>query len=502
MSFQIIDVDTHFGIHPAKGEFPIDTLISSMQRQGIAYGMAYCLSGVTFNARKGNEEVLAAAGEHSEILPVATLDPRPHYGVEEEAERIAAGGFVACRLFPELQGWSVESLLFRKILKLLDDNKMPVIIAAGTGAGASAIAQQAANVRTPIILTGVTYFTWANAIEAAKAAPNIYISTQLLDVPYAAEIMVDTLGAERYVFGSGSPAAYSRPALSVILGSSLSDEDKEKILAGNIRRILGLKGSKLNRRGEDGAYASWAIAQPIIDVHCHFGPWQFPAKAVGIEDTLAMMRRWGIEKAILSSSEAIQSDFVRGNRELASAIEGHPELLGYVTVNPNYPERSREEMDAYLAQPNFVGVKIHPAYCGQAINSSGIKALASEIEKRGVPLLIHTYGAGEPAKVEELANHAPGLSIIMGHGGAGAWREAAQVLSRTKNTYAEFCASFCDRGKVEESVRIAGADRILFGSDMDLIAPEYILGMYEEAGLLPEDQAKVMHSNAARLFHC
>ncbi len=64
----------------------------------------------------------------------------------------------------------------------------------------------------------------------------------------------------------------------------------------------------------------------------------------------------------------------------------------------------------------------------------------------------------------------------------------------------EFCATGCERGKVEESVREAGANRILFGSDIDLIDPAYILGLYEEAALTPQEQQLVMHGNASRLF--
>lgn len=501
MNFQVIDVDTHFGPHPSQiGDFSIESLVSQMRRQGISYSMAYSLRGVIYNSRAANDEVLKMAENHPEILPVATLDPRPYFGVEEEAERIAAGPFVACRLLPEQQGWSVDSAYFRKLLKLLDGYGIPIIIAAGGTGVCTKIAQCTADLSIPIILTGATYFSWGEVMEAAKIAPNILISTQMLDVPYAPEIMAEELGVDRYVFGSSSPAAYIRPPLSILLRSSLSDEDKEKILSGNIRRALEKRRPNLDRQGDKDAYNQWTIDRPIIDAHCHEGPWPFPMKPDGAKGILELMRKTGIEKCILSSAEALVSDFVHGNKEMAKAIEGHPELLGYVTVNPNYLEQSCAEMDTYLSMPNFVGVKVHPGYCGQSINSQLTKALAKEVEKRGVPLLIHTMGFGEPAKVLDLAQHVSNLPILMGHGGSNAWRESLEVLGRTSNVYTEFCASFCDRGKVEETIKAVGADRVLFGSDMDLIAPEYILGMYEEAGMSAEEQDKVMYENVAQLF--
>ena len=47
----------------------------------------------------------------------------------------------------------------------------------------------------------------------------------------------------------------------------------------------------------------------------------------------------------------------------------------------------------------------------------------------------------------------------------------------------------------------AGAEKVLFGSDVDLILPEFVLGAYQEAGLSEEQAEKVFWSNAVRLFH-
>jgi predicted TIM-barrel fold metal-dependent hydrolase len=239
---------------------------------------------------------------------------------------------------------------------------------------------------------------------------------------------------------------------------------------------------------------------PIIDIHTHYGRWPFPMSQWGAEYCATLMKRRGISKAVMSSSYAIVYDFIEGNRQMAEGIKDYPQLNGYVTVNPNYYEASCEELEKYYKLPNFVGAKIHPSYCRQSINSPSTRKLVRKIAEYGRPLLIHTYGAGEPTKILDLAKDNPDLPIIMGHGGADAWREAADVISQTKNIYMEFCCSALEIDKVRRTIDLIGADHILFGSDFDLIHPGFIAGSYEEAGLTQEEKEKILYKNASRIF--
>jgi len=212
------------------------------------------------------------------------------------------------------------------------------------------------------------------------------------------------------------------------------------------------------------------------------------------------MKRYNIAAAIISSTEAIVSDMVRGNVRLAEEIAGHPELYGYVVVNPNQLALSCQQMDAYYARKQFVGAKIHPTYAGQPLSSPKMAPLIEEMAARGRPALIHTWGAGE---VRALAAHAqrwPEWRVLMAHGGGDAWREAIAVAGDTPNIYLELCCSAVESSKVERAVEALGPQRVLFGSDATLFDPVYMLAMYEEAGLPPEVQALVMGGNAAKLF--
>lgn len=235
----------------------------------------------------------------------------------------------------------------------------------------------------------------------------------------------------------------------------------------------------------------------VIDIHGHLGNWPFPIPASNAEGLVALIRRAGIERLVISSALGVVYDFRAGNPEAAEAVKKHPELYAYVVVNANYLEESRREMDHYLAQEKFVGVKIHTSYQGRASDSPENLRLLEEVSKRGKPVLLH--GSGLPESIRA-AEKFPELPIIFAHAG-GPLPQAAEAAARLPNVYLEFCASTQPYGRVREAVAIAGAEKVLFGSDVDLILPEFVLGAYQEAGLSEEQAERVFWSNAVKLFH-
>lgn len=498
MEYAVINCDTHFGFLPYRDtDVSLKKLLSMMESLGVGSALSYSLKGVAYDFAEGNDETLAVS-DAAGIIPVATVDPRRHIGVVEEIEKCRKQGCVALRVFPEQQGWKINCVMFRPILGELERLQMPLMVTCSGNGTATDILRALGDSTIPVILCGVGYFNLAEVLAACRERPHLYVATQIIDPPDSLEVAVDAVGAERFVFGSNSPSCSMRSSLNLVVESRLSDQQKAMILSGNISGILG--ASAVPDLGVKLKLDSPFAGVPIIDVHSHYGKWPFPMRGTGVQFSLDLMKRRGISKTVMSSSYAIVYDFVEGNKRMGEAIEGHPELLGYVTVNPNYFEASCRELEGYYKKPNFVGAKIHPAYCRRAINSPETKALVRKVAEYGRPLLIHTYGSGGPTQIADLAAECPELPIIMGHGGADAWREAANVVKQFGNVYMEFCCSALETHKVRRTIDIAGADRILFGSDLDLIHPGFIAGVYEEAGLTQEEKEKVLYKNASGIF--
>lgn len=501
----IIDCDTHFGVRPSGSEDEsVDRLMSIEKSESVDYMLASCLTARAYDARTGNDLTMEASRLHPEILPVATVDPRPYYGVEEEVERVAGLGFVAVRVFPESQGWSLDSLLFARIVEACDKYRMPLLVSADSPGKASRIVQTAAGTSNPVILLNSNYAIQAESLTAVRHRANTYLCTRFFCTPGAYEEAVASLGADRLIIGTDAPTHSNRESLSMLLRSNLPDDAKAKILGGNMAALMAGQLQKLGKTLVDGngleAYNRKCVRTSIIDVHGHLGPWPFPMRNPDAQGLADLMKARGIEKCVLSGTNAIVNDFVAGNAELAEAIENVEGLYGYVTVNPNDLEQSTAEMRKYLQNPKFVGLKMHPSYARAAIDGESSRALAQVAACRSVPFLIHTMGPGEPSKIRRLAQEFPEMPIIMAHGGGPAWQEAVGVVKDTTNTYIEFCSSTCQYGKVRQAIDQIGTDRILFGTDLGLFDPAYNLGTYESADLTAGEQAAIMQDNARRLF--
>jgi predicted TIM-barrel fold metal-dependent hydrolase len=238
----------------------------------------------------------------------------------------------------------------------------------------------------------------------------------------------------------------------------------------------------------------------IIDVHGHFGRWPFPITGDTTGNLLELMQRFDIEAAIVSSSKAIVYDMAEGNAELAVALEDTEGLLGYVTTNPNYLADSCREMDTYLPREKFVGVKIHPTYSRCPVDAPAMAELIREIAQRNTVLKIHTFSAAAARTIGAEAARHPNLPVILAHAGGAEARETARAARDYPNVYLEFCCGHAERGKVRHALQSAGIDKILFGSDLDLLNPAFVLGMYEGADLSDSEKQAIYHDNAAKLF--
>lgn len=237
----------------------------------------------------------------------------------------------------------------------------------------------------------------------------------------------------------------------------------------------------------------------IIDVHAHAGPWFFAMEVgdPGLGD--ALMRRYGIDAAIVSASEAVTYDAVSGNRWLAGALDQHPAWYGYVTVNPTDLAAAEADLARYLPGGRFVGAKLHTTYPGRPLGSTAMRDALRLVAAAGVPALVHTWGADVWALLDALAEQ-PSLQVIAGHMGGPAWPEAVAAAGRCDRLYLESCCSITDRGKVRYALDRVPAEQLLFGTDATLIDPAVALGVVADAGLDDRERELMMWRNASALF--
>ena len=101
--------------------------------------------------------------------------------------------------------------------------------------------------------------------------------------------------------------------------------------------------------------------------------------------------------------------------------------------------------------------------------------------------------AAELEMLREVGRRHPDLPVILGH---GMGEDGIRLAVDTANIYLELSGSYPYRDVLRRAIDTVGADRVVFGTDMDLILPSFALGIYYEAGLSPEEDRLIMAKTA------
>ena len=97
----------------------------------------------------------------------------------------------------------------------------------------------------------------------------------------------------------------------------------------------------------------------------------------------------------------------------------------------------------------------------------------------------------------EVSRRHPELPVIIGHSFG---EDGIRLAKQTRNIYLEFSGTHPERDAVRQAIDAVGKERVVFGSDVDLISSGFALGIYYEAGLSAEEERLVMAENARRIL--
>jgi predicted TIM-barrel fold metal-dependent hydrolase len=361
------------------------------------------------------------------------------------------------------------------------------------------VARLTADVGLPVIFVDVGYPSMAEAIAVMQEFPHVHVDTNLLTSVDAAEIVAEAVGASRLLHGSAAPRRSMQKALNHVLETDLSVEDKSAILGGNAMRLLHIAPEMLAGCPQPADLQPKGFSQEVIDVHSHLGQWRLPLREENYDPAamLRRMKRYGITRSVLSSYESMRYDIAEGNRKLAAAIEGHPELLGYVELNPYQLELSCAEMDKYYRLPNFAGAELELQHIPCSAASPKVRSLMAEVARRGRPILFMPDVGSNAQAERELARLTPNLTCIHAHGFDAEW---ARIVADTPNICVEFNKSFSSHHEVRDGIDILGPERVLFGSDQTLLGIGSTIGVYLDARLTESERRLVLSENAKRIF--
>ena len=238
----------------------------------------------------------------------------------------------------------------------------------------------------------------------------------------------------------------------------------------------------------------------IIDCHCHAGkgdgltgPWDTSAT---LEQYLLRASRAGIDRTVLFA--AFHSDYAVANQEVARIVASRPErFYGFAFV---HAERDRgrvfQMVKVAVEEYGFCGIKVH-------FHDSRITREVCEVARTfRLPVIYDVMG--EVTIVALLAEEYGDVSFIIPHLSSFGddWRSQQALIDhlvRRPNIYTD-TSGVRRFDLLEETVKRAGARKILFGSDGPWLHPELELHKIRLLRLPEAEERLILGENLLRLI--
>jgi len=203
------------------------------------------------------------------------------------------------------------------------------------------------------------------------------------------------------------------------------------------------------------------------------------------------------------------------NEEVAQVAAANADvLIPFASIDPAKGRMGVLEARRLVEQHGTRGFKFHPSLQEFHPNDRAVYALYAEIEALGVPALFHTgqtaavAGGGvrlkysNPLALDDVAVDFPDLKIVLAHP-SFPWQEEAISVALTKpNVYIDL-SGWSPKYFPPILVQYANTllrDKVLFGSDYPVIAPERWLADFEQIAIRDEVRPGILKHNAIRLL--
>lgn len=240
---------------------------------------------------------------------------------------------------------------------------------------------------------------------------------------------------------------------------------------------------------------------PVIDFHGHVGRWDHLLMVDDSRQILRAMDAVGIDRACVFN--IFHPDGTRGNDLTAAFVARHPDrFIGFAYVSPLRPQRLRSELERSIDQLGFRAIKLYSPYTPYEYDHPVWDPIYQFAHERGLAVLAHTGQDAEPRYLAAAAARFPGARFVAGHAGNTDpyRRQSIEAARQYPNFFLETCSTFRTPGVIEELVAEAGAERVLYGSDLPLMDPRPQLGKIITARIGDREKRLILGENARRLL--
>ena len=262
----------------------------------------------------------------------------------------------------------------------------------------------------------------------------------------------------------------------------------------------------------------------LIDTHVHLNNYHESERrptAQNVQRLFTEMDALGVDHAVVITSYKVNQDRPSAE-EVLDLLAGDPRA----TVVEGLRWRGEERTDLFTLEERIQagivrGIKLYPGYDLYPINDPSLESVFRIAAKHDVPIMIHTGDTysrtakvrmAHPLLVDDVAVDHPDVKIVMCHLGNPWFQDAAEVLYKNDNVFADisgltlgtFTYEF-ERYvamRLKEMVIYMGnpGEQLMYGSDWPLVEMGPYLRFLEELEFDPEELEHIAWETAAKLF--
>lgn len=186
-------------------------------------------------------------------------------------------------------------------------------------------------------------------------------------------------------------------------------------------------------------------------------------------------------------------------------------LLPFASINPYVHNRPAAELEYWVKERGFKGVKLYPTYQYFYPNDQMMYPMYAKAEELGIPVMLHTGSSvfdgarlkyGNPIYIDDIAVDFPNLNILMVHSGRGLWYDQAFFLAKLhKNVYMEIAGLPPNRLLTYFPELERNANKIIFGSDWPgLSSIAQNIEVIRQLPIAAETKDKILGINATKIL--
>jgi len=251
----------------------------------------------------------------------------------------------------------------------------------------------------------------------------------------------------------------------------------------------------------------------IIDTHVHYGVYEGIAYiSETFERVLEVTRAAGTKAHIfVSTFEQIvpppvpAKRILQGNEELLERVKGEPDCWMMAVLQPEMPEVI-SQVEQLLKEEKCLGVKCGPCYHTYDMGGPAGRRVFEFIVEHDIPAIIHSTDNqyDHPERIFPLTEEFPQARLLLAHmASLTPPTRHAELLKQynSPNVWLGYDHAVCIcYGLLEACVKLVGAERIIYGSDMPCYYARPLIEGVLSARISEEEKRKILADNAERFF--